>query len=298
MDSAALERQLRAARSYEQWVAAIAAVFASHGLVFGHGTDNAGDEAFWLVRHLQQWDDAAWRRSPDVALIPGAVELVRRRVVERAPLAYLLHEAWFAGLCFYVDDRVLVPRSPLAEVIERGFAPWCDVRPGDRVLDIGTGSGCLAIATAVHWPELTVDATDLSAAALAVARANAERHAVGNLRLVEADLFPAGSERYRVILSNPPYVPAGEVAELPPEYRHEPAIALAGGANGFAAVDRILRESAARLASEGVLFMEVGGGAAAFASAYPELPVVWLELERGGEGVFMIGAAELGRAFR
>lgn len=298
MDSAALERQLRAARSYEQWVTAVAAVFAAHGLVFGHGTDNAGDEAFWLVRHLQQWDDAAWRRSPDAALIPAAVELVRRRVVERAPLAYLLHEAWFAGLCFYVDERVLVPRSPLAEVIERGFAPWCDVRPGDRVLDIGTGSGCLAIAAAVHWPELTVDATDWSAAALAVARTNAERHAVGKLRLFEADLFPAGSERYRVILSNPPYVPAGEVAELPPEYRHEPAVALAGGENGFAAVDRILREAPARLASEGVLFMEVGGGATAFASAYPELPVVWLELERGGEGVFMIGAAELGGAFR
>src|SRR5690606_18882213 len=139
-------------------------------------------------------------------------------------------------------------RSPLAEVIERGFAPWCDLVPRDRVLDIGTGSGCLAIAAAVYWRELTIDATDTSAEALAVARVNTERHAVADrVRLVEADLFPPGADRYRVIMSNPPYVPAAEVAELPPEYRHEPADALASGPTGFAAVERILRGAAARL---------------------------------------------------
>lgn len=298
MDTVDLERRLAAARSHEDWVTAIAGVFSAHGLVYGHGTDNAEDEAFWLVRHVQRWDDAAWARRPNAAAIPALVKLAQRRVVERAPLAYLLNEAWFAGLRFTVDERVLVPRSPLAEVIERGFAPWCDLAAGDRVLDIGTGSGCLAIATAVYWPEITVDATDIAPGALAVARENVLRHAVSDrVRLLQADLFPDDSQRYRVIMSNPPYVPAAEVASLPPEYAREPQLALAGGATGFAAVDRILRGAARRLSSDGVLIVEVGGGAPAFTAAYPSLPVIWLALERGGDGVFVIGAAELAREF-
>jgi ribosomal protein L3 glutamine methyltransferase len=294
MTRADLERQLTAAASCDEWVAAIAKYFVAHDLVFGHGTDNAGDEAFWLVRHVQGWRDDAWARAPDLELLRPAVALAARRVEERKPLAYLLGEAWFANLRFKVDERVLVPRSPLAEVIERGFAPWCRLRAGDRVLDVGTGSGCLAIAAAVYCPEIAVDATDISGPALAVAAENVVRHGVGErVRLHETDLFPRSPARYRVIMSNPPYVPMDEVARLPAEYRHEPEVGLASGASGFDAAERLLRGAGARLERDGMLFVEVGAGADAFAAAHPHLPLVWLEFERGGDGVFAISAAEL-----
>lgn len=299
MERADLERRLTAALSYDECVAALAGFFSAHDLVFGHGTDNAGDEAFWLLKHLQSWRDEAWHEKPDRALLATAVEVAQRRVAERKPLAYLLGEAWFAGLRFNVDPRVLVPRSPLAEVIERGFAPWCELRDGDRVLDIGTGSGCLAIAAAVHWPGVSVDATDVSADALAVAASNVALHGVGaRVRLHRADLFPPGARRYRVIMSNPPYVPAAEVPTLPAEYQHEPAIGLAGGASGFDPAVRVLEGARERLTPDGVLFVEVGAGADGFAAAYPRLPLIWLEFERGGDGVFAVTAADLDAFFR
>jgi len=289
-----LERRLLGAQSCDAAIAALAQFFSSHDVVFGHGTDNAGDEAFWLLRHLQEWRDVDWSVRPAPTVLSAAVQIAARRVAERKPLAYLIGEAWFADLPFIVDERVLVPRSPLAETIERCFAPWCALRPGDRVLDIGTGSGCLAIAAARYAPEAWVDATDLSADALAVAALNVARHGVGErVALHEADLFPATETRYRVIMSNPPYVSHGEMAALPPEYRAEPAIALAGGAKGFEPAERVLRGARGRLTADGCLFVEVGGGAEAFAAAYPRLPVIWLQFERGGDGVFVLGAAEL-----
>jgi ribosomal protein L3 glutamine methyltransferase len=289
-----LERRLRSAHDCEEWIAALADFFGAHDLAFGHGTDNASDEAFWLLRHLQGWREVDFTEPPIAELLPRALALAERRAAERKPLAYLLNEAWFAGLPFYVDERVLVPRSPLAEVIERGFAPWTSLERGDCVLDIGTGSGCIAIAAAHYSPEIAVDATDISAAALDVAARNVERHGLaGRVRLFEADLYPPVEERYRVIVSNPPYVPEGEIAALPPEYRHEPVIGLASGPDGFLAAERIVRRAPERLTPDGVLFLELGAGADAFAAAHPKLSLIALEFARGGDGVLVTTAAEI-----
>jgi len=210
------------------------------------------------------------------------------------PLAYLLGSAWFAGLEFEVTRDVLIPRSPLAETVERRFAPWCRLDDGDRILEIGTGSGCIAIAAAVYHTGLRVDATDIDPGALALARRNAHRHAVADrVRFVEADLFPSDERRYSVIIANPPYVPTRDVAALPAEYRHEPAAALDGGTDGLDVVRRILAGAKARLAAGGVLIVEVGQSADALVAAYPRVPWTWLTFERGGEGVFLLTADEL-----
>ena len=289
-----LERRLRAARDCEAWIAVLADYFVAHELAFGHGTDNAGDEAFWLLRHLQDWREVDFRLAPAPELLPRALAIAARRVEERKPLAYLINEAWFAGLKFFVDERVLVPRSPLAEVLEREFAPWAALGDGDRVLDIGTGSGCIAIAAAHYCREVRVDATDISATALAVATRNVEQHGVATrVHLFEADLFPPTTRSYRVIVSNPPYVPESEVATLPPEYRHEPALGLASGPTGFAAAERIVRGALERLTPDGVLFLELGAGADAFAAAHPRLPLITLTFERGGDGVLATTAPEI-----
>ena len=295
MDRRTLEAELAEGASYEAWLAALARYFAAHDLVFGHGTDNADDEAYWLLAHALGWRDAALTETPDPALIPVLADFAERRAVQRLPMAYVLGEAWFAGLPFKVDARVLIPRSPVAELVEAQFRPWCRVQPGDRILDIGTGSGCIAIAAAVHCPGVFVDATDVSADALAVARENVARHGVEDrVRLWNADLFPRGGERYRVIISNPPYVPAKALPSLPAEYGHEPAIALEGGESGLEPTERILRAAARHLDPEGVLIVEVGAQARALTAAHPRLPATWIEFERGGDGVFVMTAEELG----
>lgn len=265
---------------------------------FGHGTDNARDESAALVLHalgLSHTDPAVYARRVGVRGQEQVRALLTRRIEERIPAVYLTGETWFAGLPFYVDPRVLIPRSPIAELIERRFAPWLDARRIGRVLDMGCGSGCIAIACAKALPWAQVDAADISAEALEVAARNVRRHRLGRrVHLVQSDHFSAlGAARYDLIVSNPPYVGAREFASLPPEYRHEPALALQSGRAGLDSVRVLLAEARAHLRPGGALVVEVGNTERALERAFPQLPFLWLQFERGGGGVFLLGAEQL-----
>jgi ribosomal protein L3 glutamine methyltransferase len=265
---------------------------------FGHGTDNARDESAALVWHALGLPTATARIYQRVTTLrqqQQARELITRRIRERTPAVYLTGETWFAGLKFLTDPRALIPRSPLAELIERGYAPWVDPRRVRRVLDIGTGGGCIAIATARMLPRARVDAVDLSAQALHLAALNLRRHRLGRrVRLVQSDYFSALSgERYDIIVSNPPYVGARELRALPAEYRHEPRMALASGRDGLDAVRAILKDARRHLNPGGILIVEVGNSEVAVRRAFSALPFTWLTFERGGGGVFLLTAQQL-----
>ena len=265
---------------------------------FGHGTDNAWDEAAALIWHALQLPTPTARiyaRVTTPRQQQQARDLIGRRIRERTPAVYLSGETWFAGLRFKTDPRALIPRSPLAELIARQYAPWIDARRVRRVLDIGTGGGCIAIATARIMPRVRVDAVDISADALALAALNVRHHRVGRrVRLVESDYFSAlRGQRYDIIVSNPPYVGAREMRSLPPEYRHEPRLALASGRDGMDAVRAILAGAGRHLNPGGVLIVEVGNTEVAVRRAFARVPFTWLTFDRGGGGVFLLHAEQL-----
>jgi ribosomal protein L3 glutamine methyltransferase len=268
---------------------------------FGHGTDNARDEAAELVffaaglSHAQ--GSGAYGKVLTGRRRARIDSLLKRRIDQRLPLAYLTHRAFFAGLALYVDERVLVPRSPIAELIQNRFEPWIKPRRVRSILDIGTGSGAIALASARAFPRAAVDAVDISTDALRVCRRNARRLALTDrVRAFRSDHFAAlGGRRYDIIVSNPPYVGRDEMRALPREYRHEPRIGLASGVDGLDSVRAILSAAPQYLADDGILVVEVGNTEDALMRAFPCLPFVWPDIAMGGGGVFILQAAALKR---
>lgn len=296
-DRSAVISALTTLRDYVRWGASR---FNEAKLCFGHGTVNAIDEAAALVLHAlhQPHDLPAGYFNCVLSLEEreDVLNLLQRRIDERLPAAYLTGEAWFAGLAFKVDPRVLVPRSPIAELIEQRFSPWIgEPEAVEDILDLCTGSGCIAIACAYAFPDAGVDAVDISADALDVAASNVERHEMEDqVSLYQGDLFAAvPNKRYDIIVSNPPYVNSKEWEGLPAEFHAEPKLGLEAADNGLAAVKQILSEAGEFLKPEGILVVEVGSSAEALEEAYPEVPFCWLDFERGGDGVFLLTAEQL-----
>ncbi|WP_017911320.1 50S ribosomal protein L3 N(5)-glutamine methyltransferase [Xanthomonas sacchari] len=272
--------------------------FNAAGLSFGHSYDNALDEATQLVLHalhlphdLGPAYGSARVTTPEKAQV---LALFERRIAERIPAAYLTGEAWFAGLSFKSDARALVPRSPIAELIEAGFEPWLAGRPVERALDLCTGSGCIAIAMAHYNPNWQVDAVDISDEALSLAAENKERLLADNVELVKSDLFAGLSgRRYELIVTNPPYVTHAETDALPPEYAHEPELGLRAGDDGLDLALKILRDAPAHLSEDGLLICEVGESERALAQLLPEVDFAWVEFKVGQMGIFAVERSEL-----
>ena len=295
MASAGQTSALKTVRDLVRWGAS---EFARNGLYFGHGTDNALDESFHLVLHALRLP----ADLPSVYLEARVTEderdttlkLLRKRVKLRMPAAYLIGEIQFAGLTFHVDERVLIPRSPIGELIAKRFEPWLAIEP-QRILDLCSGSGCIGIACAHAFPDARVDLAERDVAALEVCRRNVELHRCADrVHMIRSDVFAAlEGNRYDLIVANPPYVPSDEVDALPREFKHEPRVALDAGKDGMDIVARILDEAPAHLSVDGLLICEVGGSVPEFAARWPRLPVTWIEFEHGGDGVFLISRADL-----
>jgi len=266
---------------------------------FGHGTDNATDEAaemvFFAARIAHECGSEAYARPLTPRRSSQVDVLLRRRIAERLPLPYLTHRAFFAGLELYVDERVLVPRSPIAELALGRFQPWVEARRVRRILDIGTGSGAIALACARAFPRAKVDAVDVSAAALQVCRRNVRKLGLTQrVRVLRSDHFDAVEGcRYDIIVSNPPYVGRAEMRRLPREYGHEPALGLAAGTDGLDSVRAIFAAARRHLHDDGILVVEVGNTEDRLLRAYPRLPFIWPDIAMGGGGVFLLRATDL-----
>ena len=282
------------------WLRFAGSRFNEARLFFGHGSDNAFDEAAYLILHTLHLPLDRLEPFLDASLTHGESEevqaVIERRVRERIPAAYLTHEAWLGAHRFYVDERVIVPRSFIAELLPEQLAPWVE-KPDEvtRALDLCTGSGCLAILAALAFPNADVDAVDLSKDALEVAAKNVAEYGLADrIELIESDLFTALKGRsYDVILSNPPYVNAESVAALPPEYQAEPALALGSGEDGLDATRQILAAAKSHLNPGGLLVVEIGHNRDVLEAAYPDLPFTWLDTEGGEQFVFMLRREDL-----
>jgi ribosomal protein L3 glutamine methyltransferase len=283
-------------RDYIRWAASC---FSRNQICFGHGTATALDEAAALVLHTVYQPYNLAEAYLDTVLThderQAVIAIIDKRINDRIPAAYLTHEAIFAGLSFYVDDRVLVPRSPIAELIEQRFAPWVDEDQVENILDLCTGSACIAIACAYAFRNADVDAVDLSADALTVAEMNIEKHQLDDaVTLYQSDLFAAlPANQYDIIVSNPPYVSREEWEQLPKEFHAEPALGFKGGESGLDLVIRILVDADNYLAEQGILVVEVGSSAEILQNLFPDVPFYWLDFERGGDGVFLLTAEQV-----
>jgi len=285
-------------RTAADWLEYCAEEMDRAGLFFGHGTDNAHDEAAWLVLHVLaaplDGSFSHWDARLDADQQKAARQLLKRRIETRSPLAYLTGMARFCGLDFIVNSNVLVPRSSLAELIVQQFSPWLQGPATDngrsRLLDMCTGGACIATAMAVYMPRADIDAADISPAALEVAAHNVERHAVADrVRLIRSDLFAALAGRYYdLIVSNPPYVAAGVIAQLPAEYHAEPSLGLLSGEDGLDIVLKILDASPVHLKPQGILVVEVGESAQKLIELLPRVPFLWLEFQHGEDGIFLL----------
>lgn len=286
-----MHAELQTIRDFIRWAVSR---FNEANLYYGHGTDSAWDEAIALILHTLFLPHTVDPSVLDAHLTATEREnlfkIIERRMNERIPVPYLTHEAWFSGLSFYVDERVLIPRSPIAEIIENEFQPWIHPDSVHDILDVCTGSGCIAIACAKMFPDAIVDASDISPEALAVAKINILRHEVEDqVHLHQSNLFQTlPKKKYDIIVSNPPYVNLQEMKELPPEYHHEPRLGLAAGSQGLDVVLEILREAHRYLKPNGILIVEVGNSEAALIEQFPEIPFTWIEFQRGGGGVFLL----------
>ncbi|MFT5112125.1 MAG: ribosomal protein L3 glutamine methyltransferase [Parasphingorhabdus sp.] len=287
-------------RTFSELVDQVQQSLEEADLYFGHGTDNAYDEAAWLVCHvvgvnLSNEDDLPWEASLDNETIETVDKLTHRRIETRQPLAYLIQEAWFAGLRFYIDDRAIVPRSHLGEWIPEQFSPWLLNEEPKSALDLCTGSGCIAIAIAKFFPEIKVDAVDLSESALLVARKNVELHEVADrVALVAGDMFSSlGEKTYDLIVCNPPYVAERLMQQLPIEYDAEPEMAFVGGETGLQFIDILLDQASRFLRPAGSLIVEAGSAKEALEQQYPNMPFTWLMSESGESVVFLLSKEDL-----
>lgn len=296
MENPEITNDLLTPRDYIRWASS---EFYRHKLSFAHGFEKPLDEAVYLVLFALDlpWD---WPETYfDTRLTEKernrVVTVIMRRIKSRQPAAYITHEAWFCGLPFYVDERVLVPRSPIAELIENRFEPWLGEAEVDSILDLCTGSGCIAIACQYAFPDARVVGSDWSLDALEVARSNREKHGLEqNLELYHADLFAdIPAQQFDLIVSNPPYVDAEDMAALSEEFSYEPNMGLEAGTDGLLFAERILRQAPEYLSEHGLLVVEVGNSQAAMMEKHPDLPLTWIEFEHGGSGVFCIHAADL-----
>ncbi len=285
------------------WLRWAVSRFNEARLFFGHGTENAYDEAAWLILHalhlppdrLEPFLDARLAHAERLAVL----NLLQQRIAKRVPAAYLTHEAWLGDFRFYVDERVIVPRSYFAELLAEGFAPWVeDPDEVEDALDLCTGSGCLAILMAHAFPYARIDGVDISPPALEVARRNVADYGLEErVRLVESDVFSGlKGRRYDVIVSNPPYVTTAAMETLPPEYRHEPALALGAGQDGLDVVRRIIGEASRHLNPGGLLAIEVGHNRHIVDTAFPDLPLTWIDTPSSEDKIFLVRADDLPRA--